>query len=70
MALLEIVPLETTVLGIKVLEEKILEIEMLEIEVLAVRALETGTHAQAAEIPKTDIADKQTEEIKEGSVQV
>lgn len=65
MALLEIVPLETTVLGIKVLEEK-----MLEIEVLAVRALETGTHAQAAEIPKTDIADRQTEEIKEGSVQV
>lgn len=52
------------------LEEKILEIEMLEIEVLAVRALETGTRAQAAEIPKTDIADRQTEEIKEGSVQV
>lgn len=65
MVLLEIVPLETTVLGIKVLEEKILEIE-----VLAVRALEIGTRAQAAEIPKTDIADRQTEEIKEGSVQV
>ena len=55
--------LETTVLGIKVLKEKILEIEVLEIGIPA-------QGPQAAEIPKTDIADSQTEEIKEGSVQV
>lgn len=60
--------LETTVLGIKVLKEKILEIEVLEIEVLEIGIPAQGP--QAAEIPKTDIADRQTEEIKEGSVQV
>lgn len=59
----ETVLLETTVLGIKVLKEKILEIEVLEIGIPA-------QGPQAAEIPKTDIADRQTEEIKEGSVQV
>lgn len=42
-------------------------------DILEIEVLEIGIPAQgpqAAEIPKTDIADRQTEEIKEGSVQV